>query len=162
MKAILTLLFCFVFGIAHSQCFELLSNKLDSTKNMPYGLYLKSEYTVSAGKTVSIKISDVKYKSKLAFLFQWSSDLGDTVDVVLMTLNWKRLAKKTMTKNDCILRYEPFKKSENYFLIVTIPERLDNNKKPVTSCLGLAVLERLTKRPFKQIQKIEWKAGATR
>ena len=158
MKAILTLLFCFVFGIAHSQCFELLSSKLDSTENMPYGLHEKSVYSVQAGKTISLKISDVKYKSKLAFLFQWS-DLGDTVDVTLITLNWKRLAKKTMTRNDCILRYEPFKKSENYFLIVTTRAPLDNNTQPITGCLGLAVLERLTKRPFKQIQKIEWKVG---
>jgi len=123
---------------------------------IPYGLREKSVYNIPSGKTISLKIRDVKYKSKFAFLFQWH-DLGDTMDVTLITLNWKVLARKTITKDDYILRYEPFKKSENYFLIVTTKVKLDSNKKPLTGCLGMAVLERLVKRPFKQIQKIGWK-----
>ena len=157
MKLLFTILFCLFFGTAHSQCFELLSKKLDSTENVPYGLYEKSTYNIQSGKTISLKVRNVKYKSKLAFLFQWT-DLGDTIDVSLITLNWKVLARKTLTKNDCILRYEPFKKSENYYLIVTTKVKLDSNKKPLTGCLGMAILERLTKRPFKAIQKIEWKS----
>ena len=113
-------------------------------------------YNIQSGKSISLKIYDVKYKSKLVFLFQWC-DLGDTIDVTLITLNWKVLAKKTLTKNDYILRYDPFKKSEDYYLIVTTRVKLDDNKKPLTGCLGMAILERLTKRPFKQIQKIDWK-----
>jgi hypothetical protein len=155
-KLILTILFSFILNLAHSQCYELLSNKLDSSKNLPYGLYEKSVYNIPSGKTFSLKVDNVKYKSKLVFLFQWN-DLGDTIDVTLITLNWKVLAKKTLTKNDYILRYEPFKKSEDYYLIVTTKVKLDSNKKPLTGCLGMAILERLTKRPFKQIQKIDWK-----
>ena len=156
MKFIFTILFCFVFGTARSQCFELLSKKLDSTENVPYGLQEKSVYNIKSGKSISLKIYDVKYKSKFIFLFQWHN-LGDTIDVSLITLNWKLLAKKTLTKDDCILRYEPFKKSEDYFLIITTRVKLDDNKKPLTGCLGMAILERLTKRPFKKIQKIDWK-----
>jgi len=155
-KLILTILFSFILNLAHSQCYELLSDKLDSMDIIPYSLHEKSVYSIPSGKTISLKIRNVKYKNKFAFLFQWY-DLGDTMDVTLMTLNWKILARKTITKNDCILRYEPFKKSENYFLIVTTKAKLDANKKPLTGCLGMAILERLTKRPFKQIQKIDWK-----
>jgi len=158
MKFVLTLILIFLFGPCRAQCFELLSKRLDSVSEMPYGLHEKTVYYVQAGKSVSLKISDVKYKSKLAFVFQWH-DLGDTIDVALMTLNWKTLAKKTMTKTDCILRYEPFKKSENYFLIVTTREKLNPDRQPITGCLGLAILERLTRRPFKPIQRIEWKTG---
>ena len=156
MKLLFTIIFCFIFNLVHSQCYELLSNKLDSMDIIPYGLREKSVYNIPSGKTISLKILDVKYKSKFAFLFQWH-DLGDTMDVTLITLNWKVLARKTITKDDYILRYEPFKKSENYFLIVTTKVKLDSNKKPLTGCLGMAVLERLVKRPFKQIQKIGWK-----
>lgn len=155
-KLILTILFSFIFNLVHSQCYELLSNKLDSSKNLPYGLYEKSVYNIPSGKTFRLKVDNVKYKSKLVFLFQWN-DLGDTIDVSLITLNWKVLAKKTLTKNDYILRYDPFKKSEDYYLIVTTRVKLDDNKKPLTGCLGMAILERLTKRPFKKIQKIDWK-----
>ena len=156
MKILFTFILLFVTHLSNSQCFELLSNKLDSIGNVPYGLHGKGVYSIPSGKTISLKISDVKYKSKLAFLFQWC-DLGDTIDVSLITLNWKVLARKNITKNDCILRYEPFKKSENYYLIVTTKVKIDSNKKPLTGCLGMAILERLTKRPFKQIQKIDWK-----
>jgi hypothetical protein len=129
---------------------------MDTIKNIPYGLHEKSVYDVPSGKTINLKISHVEYKSKFAFLFQWH-DLGDTMYVTLMTLNKKILARKTITKNDCILRYEPFRKSENYFLIVTTGVKLDEDKKPLTGCLGMLILERLTKRPFKKIQKIDWK-----
>jgi len=155
-KLILTILFSFIFNLVHSQCFELLSKRLDTIKNIPYGLHEKSVYDVPSGKSISIKIYDVKYKSKFAFLFQWHN-LGDTMYVTLMTLNKKILARKIITKNDCMLRYEPFRKSENYFLIVTTGVKLDEDKKPLTGCLGVLILERLTKRPFKKIQKIEWK-----
>ena len=158
MKVALTLILIFLFEPARAQCFELLSERLDSVKEIPYGLHEKSVYFVQSGKTVSLKIDDVKYKSKFAFLFQWH-DLGDTLDVALVTLNWKVLAQKTLTQDDCILRYEPFMKSENYFLVVTTQVKLGEDKTPLTGCLGLAVLERLTRRPFKQIQRIEWKTG---
>jgi hypothetical protein len=160
MKAALTLILILLVGQSQSQCFELLSKRLDSVSEMqiPYGLHEKAVYGVQTGRTVSLKIRNVKYRSKFAFVFQWHR-LGDTVNVALVTLNWKTLARKTLTLHDCILRYEPFKKSENYFLIVTTRPRLDESKRPVTGCLGLAVLERLTKRPFKPVQRIVWKTG---
>jgi hypothetical protein len=156
MRVFLFLMLFLITNTLHSQCFELLSKRLDSIENIPYGLHEKSVYDVPSGKTINLKISHVEYKSKFAFLFQWH-DLGDTMYVTLMTLNKKILVRKTITKNDCILRYEPFKKSENYFLIVTTEVKLDEYQKPLTGCLGVAILERLTKRPFKKIQKIEWK-----
>ena len=156
MRVFLFLMLFLVTNTLYSQCFELLSKRLDSIENIPYGLHEKSVYDVPSGKSISIKIYDVKYKSKFAFLFQWHN-LGDTMYVTLMTLNKKILARKTITKNDCILRYEPFRKSENYFLIVTTGVKLDEDKKPLTGCLGMLILERLTKRPFKKIQKIDWK-----
>jgi len=156
MRVFLFLTLFLITNTLYSQCFELLSKRLDSIENIPYGLHEKSVYDVPSGKTINLKISHVEYKSKFAFLFQWH-DLGDTMYVTLMTLNKKILVRKTITKNDCILRYEPFRKSENYFLIVTTEVKLDEYQKPLTGCLGVAILERLTKRPFKKIQKIEWK-----
>ena len=64
MKLLFTIIFSFIFNLAHSQCYELLSNKLDSTENLPYGLREKSVYNIPSGKTISLKIRDVKYKSK--------------------------------------------------------------------------------------------------
>ena len=156
MKIFLTILFFLIFGTAHSQCFELLSNKIDSMEIIPYYLHDKLEYAVESGNTVVVTISDVEYKSKRFFLFQ-QNDLGDTLDVALMTLNRKVLARKYITKNDYILRCDPFWKSGNYFLVITTKEKLDDINKPVIGCLGIAILERLTKRPFKKIQKIDWK-----
>lgn len=152
----LTIVFCLFFGTAHSQCFELLSNKIDSMEIIPYYLHDKLVDEVESGNTVVITISDVEYKSKRFFLFQ-QSDLGDTLDVALMTLNKKVLARKYITKDDYILRCDPFWKSGNYFLVITTKKKLDDINKPVIGCLGIAILERLTKRPFKKIQKIDWK-----
>lgn len=158
MKIFLSIVFCFVFGTANSQCFELLSNKIDSMEIIPYYLIDKLEYTVESGKTIVVTVSSVEYKSKLFFLFQ-QSDLGDTLDVSLMTLNKKVLARKYITKDDYILRCDPFWKSGNYFLLITTKKKLDDTNQPVIGCLGIAVLERLTKRPFKKIQRIDWKIG---
>lgn len=156
MKMFLSIVFCLFFGKANSQCFELLSNKIDSMEIIPYYLIDKLEYTVESGKTIVVTVSSVEYKSKLFFLFQ-QSDLGDTLDVSLMTLNKKVLARKYITKDDYILRCDPFWKSGNYFLLVTTKKKLDDTNQPVIGCLGIAVLERLTKRPFKKIQRIDWK-----
>lgn len=156
MKMFLSIVFCLVFGTAHSQCFELLSNKIDSMEIIPYYLHDKLVNEVESGKTIVVTIRDVEYKSKRFFLFQ-QSDLGDTLDVALMTLNKKVLARKYITKDDYILRCDPFWKSGNYFLVITTKEKLDDTNKPVIGCLGIAILERLTKRPFKKIQKIDWK-----
>ena len=158
MKIFLSIVFCLIFGTAHSQCFELLSNKIDSMEIIPYYLIDKLEYTVESGKTIVVTVSSVEYKSKLFFLFQ-QSDLGDTLDVSLMTLNKKVLARKYITKDDYILRCDPFWKSGNYFLLITTKKKLDDTNQPVIGCLGIAVLERLTKRPFKKIQRIDWKIG---
>jgi hypothetical protein len=123
---------------------------------LPYILYDKLVYDVQSGKSFYVKISDISYKTKLAFLFQ-SENLGDSLDVSLITLNWKVLSKKIITKDDFIIRYEPMKKSENYFLVIKSKPILDDFGKPISGCIGIAILERVTKKPFKSIQKIEWK-----
>jgi hypothetical protein len=156
MRVFLLTLFLFISNLSFSQCFQLLANKLDSIDIIPYALYDKLMYDVESGKSFYVKISDVSYKTKLAFLFQ-SENLGDSLDVSLITLNWKVLSKKIITKDDFILRYEPMKKSENYFLVIKSKPILNDVGKPISGCIGIAILERLTKRPFKQIQKIEWK-----
>lgn len=156
MKIFLSIVFFLIFGTANSQCYELLSNKIDSMEIIPYYLHDKLVDEVESGKTIVVTIRDVEYKSKRFFLFQ-QNDLGDTLDVALMTLNKKVLARKYITKDDYILRCDPFWKSGNYFLVITTKKKLDDINKPVMGCLGIAILERLTKRPFKKIQKIEWK-----
>jgi hypothetical protein len=156
MRVFLLLFFLFISNLSFSQCFQLLANKLDSVEILPYILYDKLMYDVKSGKSFYVKISDVSYKTKLAFLFQ-SENLGDSLDVSLITLNWKVLSKKIITKDDFILRYEPMKKSENYFLVIKSKPILNDVGKPISGCLGIAILERVTKKPFKSIQKIEWK-----
>ena len=157
MRVFLLTLFLFISNLSFSQCFQLLANKLDSIDIIPYALYDKLMYDdVKSGESLHVIISDVSYKTKLAFLFQ-SENLGDSLDVSLITLNWKVLSKKIITKDDFILRYEPMKKSENYFLVIKSKPILNDVGKPISGCIGIAILERLTKRPFKQIQKIEWK-----
>ena len=118
MKTFLTIVFFLIFGTAHSQCYELLSNKIDSMELIPYYLHDKLVDEVESGKTIVVTIRGVGYKSKRFFLFQ-QNDLGDTLDVSLVTLNKKVLARKYITKNDYILRCDPFRKSGNYFLIIT-------------------------------------------
>lgn len=156
MRVFLLTLFLFISNLSFSQCFQLLANKLDSIDIIPYALYDKLMYNVQSGKSFYVKISDVSYKTKLAFLFQ-SENLGDSLDVSLITLNWKVLSKKIITKDDFILRYEPMKKSENYFLVIKSKPILNDVGKPISGCIGIAILERVTKKPFKSIQKIEWK-----
>jgi hypothetical protein len=156
MRVFLLIFFLFISNLSFSQCFQLLANKLDSIDIIPYALYDKLMYDVESGKSFYVKISDVSYKTKLAFLFQ-SENLGDSLDVSLITLNWKVLSKKIITKDDFILRYEPMKKSENYFLVIKSKPILNDVGKPISGCIGIAILERVTKKPFKSIQKIEWK-----
>lgn len=156
MRVFLLLFFLFISNLSFSQCFQLIANKLDSMEILPYILYDKLVYDVQSGKSFYVKISDISYKTKLAFLFQ-SENLGDSLDVSLITLNWKVLSKKIITKDDFIIRYEPMKKSENYFLVIKSKPILDDFGKPISGCIGIAILERVTKKPFKSIQKIEWK-----
>ena len=136
----------------YSQCFDILSKKLENLETIPYSLVDKKVYEVESGKSYIIKVSDVKFKTKLIFLIQ-THGIVDSIDVTLTTLNWKILARKTINNDDCILRNEPFKKSENYFLLIKIPPSKDKKK----GCLGLLILKRETKRAFEKIQKIKWK-----
>ena len=156
MRVFLFLILFLITNTSYSQCFELLSNKLDSIDIIPYALYDRVVYDVESGKSFYVKISDVSYKTKLAFLFQ-SENLGDSLDISLITLNWKVLAKKIITKDDFILRYEPVKKSENYYLMIKSKPILNDIGKPISGCVGIAILERVTRKPFRSIQKIEWK-----
>jgi len=121
-------------------------------EKIPYLLVDKKVLEIETDKSYSVKISDVKFKKKLIFLFQ-SNNIGDTIYVELVTLNRKILSKKTITNEDFILRYEPFRKSENYYLLIKTVKSKEKKK----GCLGLVILERVTNRPFKKIQKIEWK-----
>jgi len=152
MKFYLFYLFLFISNLGYGQCFDVLSKKLENLETIPYSLVDKIVYDVESGKTYTIKISNVQFKTKLAFLIQ-TYGIVDSIDVTLITLNWKILSKKTIKNDDCILRYDPFKKSENYFLIIKIPPTKDKQK----GCLGLLILKRETKRTFGKLQKIKWK-----
>lgn len=156
MRVFLLTLFLFISNLSFSQCFQLLSDKLDSMEILPYILYDKVVSHVKSGTVTYIRLNDVSYKTKLAFVFQ-SEDLGDTLKVKLITLNRKVLSKKNITKDDCIFRYEPMKKTENYFLMIETKPVLNEDNKAIMGCYGIAILERVTKKPFKSLQKIEWK-----
>ena len=115
-------------------------------------------YNVPSRESVSIKIRGGKYKSKLGFIFQFDN-LGDTLYVYLYTLNRKLLTSKIVTNDDCFLRYEPFIKSENYFLIIHMQKQPAADKQKTAGCLGLAVVERVKRKGLKKVQKITWKKG---
>ena len=156
MRVFLFLTLFLITNTLYSQCFDLLSNKLDSIDIIPYVLYDKVVFQVKSGQTTYVKLNDVSYKTKLAFLFQ-SKDLGDTLKVSLITLNSHVLTKKIITKDDYMFRYQPMKKTENYFLMIETKQVLDEEKRVIKGCYGIAILERVTKKPFKSLQKIEWK-----
>lgn len=157
MKIFLTVLLFFVCRLSNAQCYELLDNRLKNIEDIPYSLVEKFVIDINSGKMVSIKVKNVEYKKKLGFIFQ-SKNLGDTLDVTLITLNRKVLAKKKITKIDDFLHYDPFRKSENYFLLIQTSTVLDtSNKKPLTGCLGLVVLERVKYKAFKKVQRIDWR-----
>ena len=156
MRVFLFLILFSISNISYSQCFELLSEKLNNLDILPYVLYNKIVYESTSGKTLYIKLDDLAFRTKLIFILQ-SNNLGDSLDVSLVTLNNKILNSKIITKQDCTLRCDPLKKTENYFLIVKSKPVLDEFKRPISGCLGIAVLERVKKRPFKTMQKIEWK-----
>ena len=152
MKFYLFYLFLLISNLANGQCFDVLYKKLEDLENIPYSLVDKIVYDVESGKTYSVKISNVQFKTKLGFLIQ-TYGIDDSIDVTLTTLNRKVLSRKIIKNDDCILRYEPFKKSENYFLLIKIPFSKEKQK----GCLGLLIMERITKRPFSKVQKIKWK-----
>jgi hypothetical protein len=157
MRIVFFFILFFTCLVGQSQCYELLENRLEQTGEIPYSMVDKLVLDVKSGRTISIKVRNVEYKTKLGFIFQ-STNIGDTLDVSLITLNRKVLARKKITKDDDFLRYDPFRKSENYFLIVETKAVIDtSNKKPLTGCLGIAVLERVKRKALKKVQKIEWK-----
>jgi hypothetical protein len=156
MKYLFSIIFFFTIQAIFAQCYDLLSHKLDSVNTTPYAMVDKRVHEIISGKTIAIKLDDVKYKTKLAFLFQ-TYNLGDTLDVTLMTLNRKILVKKKITDTDFILRYDPFKKTENYFLIIKTQEEKDETSVVIKGCMGLVIMERVIKKPFKKVQDIKWK-----
>jgi hypothetical protein len=155
MRLILSILFLFIFSSVKSQCYELLDNRLDNIGDIPYVMVEKFVFDLTPGKTKIVKIKNVAYKTKLGFIFR-SYNVGDTMDVSLLTLNRKVLTRRKLTNTDYFLRYEPFRKSEYYFLVIETKPKLDSLNKPVTGCVGLAVVERVKKKTFKKLQKIEW------
>jgi hypothetical protein len=156
MRVLWVLLFIFITNMSFGQCLNLLASKLDSMDIIPYVLNDKITKEVKSGQTSYVKLDDVAFKTKLSFLIQ-SSDLGDTLTVSFITLNRYILAQKKITNQDCILRYEPLKNTQNYFLKIETKPVLDEFKKPITGCYSIAVLERVTRLPFRTIQNIEWK-----
>ena len=138
-----------------SQCFDLLEKKLNTFEKIPYEMVDRFVFDIPSSQPISIKIKDGKYKSKLGFMFQFNN-LGDTLYVSLYTLNRKLLASKKITNDDCFLRYEPFIKSENYFLIVHTQKQPAADKQKTTGCLGLAIVERVKRKGLKEVQKITW------
>jgi hypothetical protein len=136
-------------------CYELIEKKLNSLDEIPYSMVDKFVFDIKSGKTISIRLDDVKYKTKLGFIFQ-SKDLGDTLHVYLLTLNKKILVSKKVTNDDYFLRYDPFRKSEDYFLVIQTKEKLDADSIAMTGCLGLVIVERVKKKGFRPMQKIRW------
>ena len=155
MKILFTFILFLVTHLSNSQCFEKLNARLDSIDDIPYVMEEKFVFDVKSGKLLFIKVKNVFYKTKLGFIFQ-SHNLGDTLDVTLMTLNKKILTRKKITNNDYFLRYEPFRKSENYFLSVQTKTQLDSNKRVIEGCLGVVIVERVSKKAFKSVQNIKW------
>jgi hypothetical protein len=149
---ILAFIFC---QSSFGQCHESLYKKLENIEEIPYVMVDKFVFDIKTGSTLAIKIDDVAYKTKLGFIFD-SPNITDTLYVKLMTLNRKVLTSKKVTPNDYFLRHEPFRKSEYYFLLVETKKTFDSDNAPVTGCLGIAVLERVKKKAFKKLQKIEW------
>lgn len=156
MRIVFFLIFFFITVLGKTQCFELLSNRLEKIEEIPYSMVEKFFLDVKSGSLVSVKVQNVLYKTKLGFIFQ-SENLGDTLDVTLMTLNRKILTRKKITKDDDFLRHDPFRKSENYFLLIQTNAIIDTtNKKPIYGCMGIAVLERVKRKALKKVQKIDW------
>lgn len=156
MKFLFVFIFLIISEFCKSQCFSQLSSELDKLEKIPYSLMDKRVYDIESGKTYCIKLSRIPYRTKLGFLIQ-TDGVSDSIDVTLTTLNRKILAKKLITNKDCILRHEPFKKTENYFLLIKIHFSKEKQK----GCLGLLILERITKRPLGRVQKIRWKFEET-
>ena len=157
---LLILLLLLLPNTGSSQCFDLLEKKLNTFEKIPYEMVGRFVFDIPSRKSVSIKINDGKYKSKLGFIFQFNN-LGDTLYVSLYTLNRKLLAYKKVTNEDCFLRYEPFIKSENYFLIVHMQKQPTVDKQKTAGCLGLAVVERVKRKGLKKVQRIDWKEGTS-
>ena len=155
MRSIFIFFFFFLTHTLFGQCHQLLSDRLYSISDIPYLLVENFVFDVKTGETVAVKIKNVAYKTKLGFIFE-THDVGDTLKVSLITLNRKVLASKIITKNDYFFRYEPFRKSDNYFLIIKSKPILDEYNKPKNGCIGIAVVERVKKKAFKKLQKIEW------
>lgn len=155
MKVLFFLILFFISYIGHTQCYELVDHSLENIGDIPYAMVDKFVFDVKSGKSVIIKIRNVEYKSKLGFLLL-SNNLGDTIDVSLLTLNRKVLTRKRITNSDYFLRYEPFRKSENYFLSIQTKTLLDSNKRVLSGCLAVVVLERVKKKAFVPLQKIKW------
>ena len=155
MKLVLTLLLLLILNSANAQCFELLTNKLDSIQSKPYALVKKLEYQIESGKTLIVFLQNVEYRTKFTFLIQ-QSGLNDTLSVSLLTINRQVLNKKVLTREDPILRCNTLKKSGDYFLLITTKERVDEFNKPLWGCLGIVVLERRTSTRFRRLHSLKW------
>lgn len=152
MLRVIVTIFAFLTNFEiRSQCFELLYKRIDSLESLPYSLVDKVVRNVESGKTYTLMIPNVAYKTKLGFIFQ-TYGVSDTIDVILSTLNRKVLEKKTITNGDCILRHDPFMRSENYFLIM----KTKKSNVPLRGCVGILILERVKKKAFRKLQRIEW------
>jgi hypothetical protein len=142
--------------LVYSQCSEILNSVLDTIGIIPYALVDKNVYNIKSGKNLEIMVPDAPYKKKYAFLI-FGNNVGDTLNVSLITINRHTLSSKKITTNDFRFKYDPFIKSGNYFLRIETKEILDEEKKPITGCVGVVTLERVSSKGFKKLQKIEWK-----
>ncbi len=156
MRVLLVILCLLVSRASFSQCEDLISKKIKNFGDIPYGMINRDVYKSKSGEVVYITIPDVYYKSKLRFVFQ-SQNFGDTLDVSLVAINRRTLVRKKITNDDCVINYEPFNKSGHYFFVIQTKKVLDDEGKPIWGCVGLITLERVTRKPFRKLQKIEWK-----
>ena len=156
MRVLFLIVFLLVHYASFSECEKLISNKLKSLGDIPYRKFNKEFFEVKSGDVFNIKLTDVFFKAKHKFLFQ-SENLGDTLDISLVGINRRILFRKKITNDDCIIDYEPFIKSGNYFFVIQTKKVLDEDSKPIMGCLGLVTFERITYKNFRKLQRIKWK-----
>lgn len=133
------IIFFIITIVSKSQdsCYLLKKNNYKEIKKISYPLSDKLNLKIPVNTSVYIKIREVSYKEKLLFVFYFYN-LGDTIEVKLVTLNRILITSKKITKKDNIFKTPPFKKSGTYFLFVKT-YRLKNNDEDILGCVNLFI-----------------------
>jgi hypothetical protein len=155
MRVLFLIIFLLVHYASFSQCDVLIRKKSKNLGDIPYVITKKEVYKTKSGQTVNITLSDIFFKAKHRFIFQ-SENLGDTLDVSLVAINRRTLLQKKITNDDCIIDYEPFIKSGHYFFVIKTKKVLNDENKPIEGCVGMIMLERVTRKNLRKLQRIKW------